>query len=95
MIKCPNCETEYLPGEIFVPKYFTGQPKDIEKDYMGKIIWSEGIKQDLVESYICDKCGKSFVVKANITYDVKPDILLNLEPHKTKKYQDRLYLNEV
>ena len=30
-IKCPHCGREYLPGEIFMPKSFLGQPKNVIK----------------------------------------------------------------
>jgi len=94
-IKCPCCETEYLPGEIFLPKYFLGQPTDIEKDYSGKILSYAGVEQNLNEEYICDKCGKKFIVKANINYDVTIDRNKDLsEPYSSNKYGDRLELEE-
>lgn len=37
-IKCPFCDTEYLPGEIYLPKHFLGQPIDIERDIAGNIL---------------------------------------------------------
>ena len=73
IIRCPYCSAEYLPGEIFMPKYFLGQPKDIEKDFQGKILDYDGLKQDLTETYTCDKCMSNFRVTANITYSVKEE----------------------
>lgn len=62
VIKCPYCNYEYLPGEIYLPKYFLGQPKDIERTIDGKIDIELGLPQDLSEHYICDKCNKPFTV---------------------------------
>lgn len=33
VIRCPQCGAEYLPGEIYLPKYFLGQPKNVSKDF--------------------------------------------------------------
>ena len=71
IIRCPYCNTEYLPGEIFLPNHFLGKPKDVERDYSGKIIYYDGIEQDLTESYICDKCSSTFEVVASISYNIK------------------------
>lgn len=73
LIRCPYCGTEYLPGEIFLPKHFLGQPKRVSKDFSGKILDYEGIPQSLNESYTCDKCMSNFTVTANITYSAVQD----------------------
>lgn len=73
LIKCPYCGAEYLPGEIFLPNHFLGQPKGIEKDYTGKFLYAEGIDQDLTEFYTCDKCLSNFKVSAKINYIVTPE----------------------
>lgn len=70
LIRCPYCGAEYLPGEIFLPKHFLGQPKDISKDFTGKILEYDGLPQSLSESYTCDKCMSSFTITANISYNV-------------------------
>ena len=93
-IKCPHCDREYFPGEIFLPKYFLGQPTNVEKDIEGKIIWDEGIKQDLEEEYVCDKCNQSFKVVANIEYEVKENINDINKDYISKKYSDRIQLKE-
>lgn len=72
-INCPYCNTEYLPGEIFLPKHFLGQPKNVERDYLGKILNYEGTIQDLTEKYVCDKCRSIFSVGASIHYTVKKE----------------------
>lgn len=95
VIKCPNCDTCYLPGEIFLPKHFLGQPKEIERDITGNIVWNEGIEQDLNETFICEKCGKRLKVRANISYNVEVDKIKDLDEEYTSiKYQDRISLSE-
>jgi hypothetical protein len=29
VIECPKCGKEFLPGEIYLPKHFLGQPDSI------------------------------------------------------------------
>lgn len=72
-LKCPVCGAEYLPGEIFLPEHFLGQPKNMEKDFRGKILYYEGTNQDLVETYTCDKCMSNFKVIAKINYTVEKE----------------------
>ncbi len=94
-IKCPNCEYEYYVGEIFDPKSFLGQPKEVERDFTGKIVYQEGTPQTLTETYICDKCNKQFKVTANISYKVTLDKELDMsEDYETAKYGDRIFLKE-
>lgn len=64
IIRCPECGTEYLPSEIFYPKYFFGKPLDIYKDEKGQILGINGTEMDTVETYICDKCNHEFTVEA-------------------------------
>lgn len=71
IICCPFCGAEYMPGEIFLPKHFLGQPKCINKNDDNKIIDFKGIKQDLEETYTCDNCNSIFKVKANIQYEIE------------------------
>ena len=40
-IRCPNCGCEYLPGEIYLPNYFVGQPTDIIKNNEGEVLGYE------------------------------------------------------
>lgn len=91
--RCPNCNTEYHPGEVFLPNYFLGQPKDMERDIEGNILWVDGIDQDLTETYICDKCNKKINIKANLSFDVKLGQDLT-EDYITQKYYDRINLKE-
>lgn len=68
LIKCPYCNYQYLPGEIYDPKSFLGQPKNIVRNQEGEILGFEGIKSNLEESYICDNCDKEFIINAKITF---------------------------
>lgn len=69
VIKCPSCGYEYLPGEIYLPRHFLGQPKEIERTIEGKIDVEFGLPQDLTERFVCDKCLKPFCVKANLSFE--------------------------
>lgn len=94
-IKCPCCDWEYLPGEIYLPKHFLGQPLEITHTTDGKIDLYEGIEQKLNETFICNNCNKPFKIKATITYiTIKDDSQFIFEEYETKKYKDRLILKE-
>ena len=57
IIKCPNCQQEYMPGEIYYPKEFLGQPKYIVRDIYGCILGNEGIEQNTTETFCCENCN--------------------------------------
>lgn len=62
IISCPQCGYEYLPSEIFIPKYVFGKPNDIVRDVDGQILEYEGLPLDLEEIYTCDRCNYTFNV---------------------------------
>ena len=68
VVTCPICGREYLPAEIFVPKYFFGQPENISRNDYGKIENFTGKSMDTSEIYTCDTCSKSFRVQARIQF---------------------------
>lgn len=72
IIICPNCGAEYLPGEIYLPKYFFGNIKDVVKDRDGKIISFYGKEIDTDEYYTCDYCSHKFSVKSTFKLKVEP-----------------------
>lgn len=74
VIVCPGCGREYLPAEIFIPKYFFGHPEDIERTPAGKIDIYEGAPMCLTEEYTCDECGTSFDVSADIKFKTKAKV---------------------
>lgn len=76
VIKCPHCGYEYLPGEIFMPNNFLGQPRHIVRDALGKILYEEYIEdKELVstEKYVCDSCNKTFITEAIISFKTKAE----------------------
>lgn len=73
IIECPNCGYEYLPAEIFLPQYFFGRPKNIERDENGKLVSYEGTSVDLFEKYICDKCDTEFRVVSKLQLTTELD----------------------
>lgn len=70
-ICCPSCNYQYLPGEIFNPKYFLGQPKNIIRNNIGEILGYEGIEMDTNETFVCEHCGNSFEIQAKISVNIK------------------------
>lgn len=68
VIKCPNCGTEYLPAEIYVPNAFFGKPSNIAK-HNGKVVSFYGDSMDLRESYTCDTCDTKFTVRASVLFN--------------------------
>lgn len=93
-IKCPHCDTEYLPSEIFLPNYFLGKAGDVEKDPMGKIVYDDGIDQDLEETYTCDRCLKPFKVTASISFKTESVKKLDLDAPYVSQREKKLVLRE-
>lgn len=71
-IRCPHCNAEYLPAEIYYPNSFLGKPFNIIKDSDGNILGYNGSDMDTVETYSCDNCLKSFSIDASITFRTLP-----------------------
>ena len=71
IIKCPHCGAQYLPGEIYLPGSLIGQPDDLVKDSLGKIIYEDyqpNKEPDMIEHFTCEYCDKPFIVEATVTY---------------------------
>ena len=72
LIKCPHCGAEYLPGEIYMPGSLIGQPDEVVRDSVGKIIYEDYYtvmrEPSLTEAFTCEYCDKPFVIEATITY---------------------------
>ena len=71
VIKCPHCGAQYLPGEIYLPGSLIGQPDDLVKDSLGKIIYEDyrpNREPDMIEHFTCEYCDKPFIVEATVTY---------------------------
>lgn len=72
-IVCPYCGAEYLPSEIFMPQDMLDKSYIIHKTKEGKIEAFEGEGADLIATYTCDVCDKTFVVEADIKYTAKKE----------------------
>lgn len=77
LIKCPHCGAEYLPGEVYMPGAIIGQPDEVVKDSLGRIIYEDYYTQDrepaLEEHFTCDYCDKPFIIEAVITYKTREE----------------------
>lgn len=77
VIRCPHCSTEYLPGEIYMPGSLIGQPDEVIKDSLGKIIYedyhSELREPNMTERFICENCNKPFIIEATVTYKTREE----------------------
>lgn len=71
IIRCVHCGAQYLPGEIYMPGALIGQPDDVVKDSMGRLLYEdyqEGKEPDMIEHFTCEYCNKPFIVEATVTY---------------------------
>lgn len=92
VIKCPVCGCEYLPAEIFLPKPFLGNPKNIDREHLtGKILDYTGNSMNLTETYTCDRCDHTFKVTTSINFNTSE---LKDSVYKTKFKKERLFLKE-
>lgn len=66
IIECPRCKHQYLPAEIYIPNSFFGKPKNIQRDFDGKLLSYEGTSVDLFEKFVCDRCHTEFRVVAKL-----------------------------
>lgn len=77
LIKCPHCGAEYLPGEVYMPNAIIGQPDEVVRDALGKIIYEDydtpEREPDTVEHFTCEYCDKPFIIEATVTYKTKEE----------------------
>mgnify|MGYP003300117218 CR=1 FL=1 len=88
-IRCPFCNTEYLPAEIYTN--IIGKPRNIIKDEENKIISFTGTSLDLMESFNCNTCNKDFNVTAQLVFTTS---YTKNEEYKTKIERKNLFLDE-
>lgn len=94
-IKCPCCNAEYLPSEIFYPDEFLGTPKDIVKNANGGIEYFSGDSMNLEEEYVCDVCNTKFKVIADVMFNTSQDDLHSMDKeHTTTLFKNRVTLDE-
>ena len=79
IIRCPKCDYEYLPSEIFIPKEFLGTPSYIERDFSGRILDYSGKPTDMFECYTCDNCNTTFRVTAKLSFLTEVDKVENFD----------------
>ena len=85
IISCPNCGKEYLPAELFIPAYFIGKVRYVERDENNKIVSIVGENMDLHETFTCDACNQLFHVHSEISFRTYQDIVGNFnEEYVTK-----------
>jgi hypothetical protein len=92
LIICPYCGAEYLPAEIFYPDEFFGNPKNIEKDAVGKIQFYSGQNVKLTESYTCDYCKRKMYVNAEVDFTAQVQPFSN--GYTTKFKKTSLFMDE-
>ena len=59
-----------MPGEL------VGNPETVIRDALGKVIYQEYDDEEMpaqIEHYVCDNCGKPFIVEPVITYKVRKE----------------------
>lgn len=94
-IRCPHCNAEYAPSEIYLPDSFLGKLRDVEKDVTGSILYQENGDMGLSEKYTCDYCKRPFTVNAKVTFNTKPDEFLDFsKPYSTKRVKPSLFMKE-
>ena len=93
-ITCPKCGAEYLPCEIYYPKLFLGESRQIDK-INGRIDNFSGKYMDLEETFICDHCETKFKVTAKVQF--KTQVIDKYDMSKayaTPLFDDKLTLSE-
>ena len=77
VIKCTHCGAEYLPGEIYMPGSLIGQPDELVKDSLGRIIYEDYStperEPEMIEHFTCEYCNKPFIIEAVVTYKTKEE----------------------
>ena len=86
-IVCPVCGEVYMPAEIYIPKEFFGNPKDVIRTTSGKIDFFTGTDMNLDEEYICENCGTPLNIHAKVSFVVETDSLLNFNKDYTTKVE--------
>ena len=58
-----------MPGDLI------GRPEDVVRDALGKILYLdyEGDEPCKPERYVCDECGRPFVVEPVVQYKVRKE----------------------
>ena len=76
VIKCPHCGAEWVPSEIFMPGDVEGKAKQVIRDALGHILYveyEEDCEPCSEQHYVCDECGRGFVVEPVVMFKVKKE----------------------
>lgn len=92
VIVCPSCGREYLPAEIYVPSAFFGKPTDIDRTTNGEIEVFDGTTMDTQEEFVCENCGVTFVVNADVRFKTH---IKEGKKKFDKVYVSPLYSNKI
>lgn len=88
-IKCPKCGQEYLACEIYYPKEFLGNAKDIVKDSEGHIRSFNNDDMNLHEEFTCYNCNTLFNVDADVSFNTS----INIEHNFDEDFESSVYDN--
>lgn len=91
-IKCPKCDAEYLPEEIFVSllnnNYYIQKTDDtheiIDSDYTGQV----------EDSYTCNYCNTTFKVQCKLSFTSFIDDRFNFNELYSTKLKPTILLKE-
>lgn len=93
LIKCPKCNAEYLPAEIFFPKDFFGNPELIFRNGDNQIVNYTGTGMNLTETYKCNYCDVVFKVSSRINFNTSIQSDYD-ESYSTSLRKNNLFLQE-
>lgn len=96
-IVCPICGQVYHPAEIFIPKEFFGDPKEVIRTTSGKIDFITGKDMCLDETYVCDNCLTPLTIHANLSFTITPSTEKNFSEDYISSYKklEKLRLEET
>ena len=99
-LRCPVCNQEYMPSEIFYPDSVFGKQYDITKDNEGNIKFYLGDDPEYDEEFVCESCGSELNVHLKMSFDVELDENKDIEevyetkinkPKKLKLKEEELF----
>ena len=67
--KCPYCGREYMPSELLYPENVLPSIGEPVRDEKGAIEFCTGSDELSSETYVCDGCGREFVVMPSLSVE--------------------------
>ena len=71
IIKCPFCEAEYMPEEIFYPDSVFNKNLQVIRDEKGKIVFINEDSFNFIEEFECECCNNKFQVEGKVNFQTK------------------------